>query len=160
MAALTANKVRPSKGTDKLLLVPVASGEVIYQGSIVGITASGLLENVDSGNVDTLKMVGIVADDSANTTPAATTAAGSVLADRSSADAGDKTVRQIWTKGRFLMDFSVSLTQADLGSKAFALNNNDCTNVTTTAVALGTIVGIYSTSQAWVELNEAPKLTE
>lgn len=160
MAAITANKVRQAKNVDKLLAVPVASGEVIYQGAIVGITAAGYLENVDSGNVDTLKMIGIVADDSANLTPAATTAAGSLLGDRSSADAGDKTVREIWTKGRFLLDFSVSLTQADLGSKAYALNNNDCTNVTTTAVAIGTIVSIYGTSKAWVELNEWPKLSE
>lgn len=154
MAAKTANNILEKKDVSALTLLPVDSGQIIYQNTIVGIDTDGLLKNVALENYATIRAVGIVADNSDNLTPAATTADGSVLADRSSAVAGDKTVRQVWMQGRFLLDFGETLAQDDLGKLAYAQNNNDCYLANTNAVLVGTIVGIYSTSQAWVELNK------
>lgn len=153
MAAITANKVRPNRNVGELLALPVKSGETILQGGIVGCGADGLLVNVTAANDETMKILGIVMDDSANLVPAPTTANGSLLNDRSSEDAGDKTVRLVAVKGQFLMDFAVAISQANLGDKAFAQNNNDCVLLTADGVCIGTIVRVVSTSQAWVELN-------
>jgi len=154
MSALTANNVLNKKNTDILYSFPVDSGEIILQNSIVGIGSDGLLKNPVIGNITTLRVAGIVADDSANTTPAATTADGSIAGDSASAEAGDKTVRQVWLQGRFLLNFSDVLTQADVGKLAYAKNNNDCYVADTDAVLVGTIVGFYSASRAWVDLNK------
>lgn len=154
MSAKTANNVLLKKDVNALTLFPVDSGQTIYQNTIVGVDTDGLLKNVAAANVATLRIVGIVADNSINTTPAATTADGSVLSDRSSADAGDKTVRQVWMQGRFLLDFVDTLAQTALGKLAYAKNNNDCSVSSVDGVLLGTIVSIYSISQAWVEINK------
>lgn len=153
MAAVTANQIKQMKDVENLIAVPVDSGQTIYQNTLVGIDSDGLLKNIAAANVATIRVVGIVADDSNYTTPKATTADGSLISDRSSAEAGDKTVRQIWTRGRFLLTFVDTLTQADCGKLAYAQNNNDCSVAATTAVLIGTIVSVYSASQAWVELN-------
>ena len=154
MAAKTENNVLQKKDVTALTMFPVDSGQKIYQNTIVGVDSDGLLKNVALANVATLRIAGIVADDSENTTPAATTADGSALADRASAVAGDKTCRLVWMQGRFLLDFTDTLAQTDLGKLAYAKNNNDCSISDVDAVLLGTIVSIYSTSQAWVELNK------
>jgi hypothetical protein len=155
MAAKTANNILQMKDVSALTLFPVDSGQTIYQNTLVGVDTDGLLKNIAAANVATLRIVGIVADDSANLTPAATTADGSILADRSSADAGDKTVRQVWMQGRFLLNFAETVAQDDLGKLAYAKNNNDCyLAAAADAILIGTIVGIYSSSQAWVELNK------
>jgi hypothetical protein len=154
MAALTANTVLESKNAEILFAFPVDTGETIYSNSIAGIGVDGLLKNITLANAPTILIAGIVADDSANITPAATTADGNVLLDRSSADAGDKTVRKVWTKGRFLLTFTDTLSADELGKVAYAKNNFDCSIQAVSAVKLGTIVGVYSTSQAWVEINQ------
>jgi hypothetical protein len=153
MAAVTANQIKQMKDVENLIAVPVDSGQTIYQNTLVGIDSDGLLKNIAAANVATIRVVGIVADDSNYTTPKATTADGSLISDRSSAEAGDKTVRQIWTRGRFLLTFVDTLTQADCGKLAYAQNNNDCSVAATTAVLIGTIVSVYSASQAWVDIN-------
>lgn len=160
MSAITANKRRLIKNPGSLMAFPVASGETMYQGAIVGVNASGYLVNVAAGNVDALKLIGVVADDSANVVPAATTANGNLASDVASEVAGDKTVRLIYVDGEFLMDFSVSVAQANVGDKAYAGNNNDCQLSTTAGVAIGTIVSFYSSAKAWVKLNWMPKLAE
>jgi hypothetical protein len=154
MAAKNENNILNKKDVGALVALPVDSGQTIYQNTLVGVDTDGLLKNIALANVQTLRVVGVVADDSANLTPAATTADGSILADRTSADAGDKTVRMVWLQGRFLLNFGEAVAQTDLGKLAYAKNNNDCYLTDTDAVLVGTIVGIYSTSQAWVELNK------
>jgi hypothetical protein len=153
MSAITANKVINIKDVDKLHAFPVKSGETIYQGGFAGISVDGYAYDLDSAIIPTSLIVGIVADDSANTTPAATTADGSVADDRSSADAGDKTVRKLYLSGRVLCDFAVTLSQDEVGKIAYAINNNDCSINGAGGVPIGTIVAFVSTSQAWVELN-------
>ena len=154
MAALTKNNILNKKDINVLHAFPVDTGETIYQDTLVGIGSDGLLKNIALANVSTIRIAGIVADDSANLTPAATGADGSLLNDRSSADNGDKTVRQVWLSGRFLLTFVDTLSQADCGKLAYAQNNNDCSVSSLNAVLIGTIVAVHSTSQAWVELNQ------
>jgi hypothetical protein len=153
MAAKTANNILLKKDVEVLHAFPVDSGEVIYQDTLVGIDADGLLKNIASANVATLRIVGVVADDSNVKPPAATGADGSLLGGRTSADNGNKTVRQVWLRGRFLLSFTDTLAQTDCGKLAYAKNNNDCSVSPASAVLIGTIVEIHSTSQAWVELN-------
>lgn len=154
MSAKTANNILNKKNTDILHLFPVKSGETIFQNTLAGVSIDGLLYDLDAAIIPSILIVGVVADDSANTVPAATTADGSVANDRSSADAGDKTVRQIWLSGRFLLDFTDPLTQADVGKIAYAKNNNDCSITSVGGVAIGTIVAFVSANLAWVELNQ------
>lgn len=153
MSALTANNVLQKKDIEAIQAFPVLSGETIYQDSICGIGVDGLLKNISASTYMTILIACIIADDSANTTPAATTGSGSIAADRTSAEAGDKTVRQTYTKGKFLLSFTDTLTQADVGKIAYAVNNNDCSVSNVGGVPVGTIVGFYSASLAWVELN-------
>jgi hypothetical protein len=149
MAAITANRSRQNKCVEELYALPVKTGTTIYQGAIVGIDSTGHL--IDA--VEGVKMIGIVMDAGEFDPPRATTANGSLFGDRTSPVAGDKTVRLVALRGRFLMDFGVAIAQANLGDKAFASNNNDCALLTAAGPALGTIVSVVSTSQAWVELN-------
>jgi len=154
MTAKAENNVLQKKDVNALHAFPVDSGEIIYQDTIVGIDADGLLKNVAPANVATLRIVGIVADDSAKLAPTATGADGSLISGRSSAENGDKTVRQAWLSGRFLLTFVDTLAQTDCGKLAYARNNNDCSVSSASAVLIGTIVEVHSTSQAWVELNK------
>ena len=153
MSAKTANNQLNKKNAEVLHLMPVKLGETIFQNTIVGVSVDGYVYDLDAAIIPSVIIAGIVADNSANTTPAATTAEGSVSGDRASADAGDKTCRQIWLRGRFLLDFTDTLTQADVGKVAYAANNNDCNVSGVAGVAIGTIVAFVSASLAWVELN-------
>lgn len=154
MTAKTANNILHKKDVEVLHAMPVKSGQVIYQDTLVGIGSDGLLANITAENVATLRIVGVVADDSSVKPPAATGANGSLLGDRASEDNGNKTIRQVWLHGRFLLDFVDTLTQADLGKLAYARNNNDCSVSAAQGVLIGTIVGIESAGKAWVDLNK------
>lgn len=154
MAAITANVVRPLK--DRMfeqIMVPVKSGVVIYEGAIVCIDATGYLDNLAAGNYAAAQQIGIVVDRDSVDPPGTTTSAGSTMNDRSTLPAGGKTVRMVAITGTFLMDFPGTITQAANGAKVWAPNNNDCQIVNTTAAALGSIVSVFSTTQAWVQLN-------
>ena len=156
MAAITANVVRPLK--DRMfeqVLVPVKSGVTIYEGSICCIDATGYLDNLAAGNYATAQQIGIVTDRDSVDPPGVTASAGSTLNDRSTLPptGGSKTVRMLAITGTFLMDFPGTITQAANGSKVWAPNNNDCQIVNTTAAAIGSIVSVFSTTQAWVQLN-------
>jgi hypothetical protein len=153
MSAKTANNVLQKKDVEILHAFPVDTGEIIYQNTIAGIGVDGLLKNVALANVAGIRLVGIIADDSANTTPAATTADGNITGDRTSPEAGDKTVRLVWLSGRFLLDFVDTLSADEVGKVAYAKNNNDCSLSSADAVPVGTIISVYSSSKAWVELN-------
>lgn len=155
MSAKTARNILHAKDTNALTAFPVASGEKIFQNTIAGVDSDGYLKDLDAANVATMRIVGIVADDAANEPEVATAGAGSLLADRSSADNGDKTVRQLWMQGRFLLDFAETLAQDDCGKLAYAKNNNDCyLSSGADTILIGTIVAIHSTSKAWVEINK------
>lgn len=153
MSAVTKNNILQKKDIEVLHAFPVDNGETIYQETLVGIGSDGLLKNITAENASVIRIAGIVADNSANVVPAPVTADGSLIDGRSSAESGDKTVRMVWLRGRFLLTFVDVLGQDDCGKLAYAQNNNDCSVSSAGAVLIGTIVEVHSTSQAWVELN-------
>jgi hypothetical protein len=152
--AITRNIATEKKHEGNLTAFAVASGETIYQGSLVGINASGYLVNITAANANTIKLVGVVADASANSTPVATTANGSISGGLhvSSAIAGDKTVRNVWLSGQFLLTFT-SITQAMVGVTVFA-SDNYTVDETLTGARVGTLVTYISATSGWVDLNK------
>ena len=112
--------------------------------------------NVTSSNVNNIRVVAIVHDDSANATgPAATTAAGSISGsfEEQSAVAGDKTVRRAYTDGIFEMTFT-AIAQSDVGKTVYAINNSDCDETQIAGMKIGTLTAYISATKGWVELNK------
>ena len=158
MSALTTGQNLDKKEPFVKQAFPVKSGETIYHNTMVIIDQDGFLKNLTTTNYQTAKMIGIVADDSAmENGPFATTADGAIGSSnresQSSVIAGDKTWREVWVRGRFLMTFTGTLSQADNGKLAYALNNNDVATLATAGRVIGTVMEVISTSQAYVELN-------
>jgi|GEM_PF-2415813 len=153
--AVTVNKEIIYKEPSGLMLFPVKSGETIYKGTLVAIGKDGYLYNLDSDACKEALMVGIVADDSANKTPAATTASGSISGnlEEGSAIAGDKTVRMVYTKGTFRMTFT-SITQAMVGQTMYATDNYTIDNVQTAGIPIGTLITYISSTEGYLALNE------
>lgn len=158
MGAVTANQDRKKKGDPTPISFPIASGEIIYQNTFIGIDASdGLGYNLDAALIAAgIDMVVIVADDTANPTgPAATTSAGAITGARheQSAIAGDKTVRLCWKDGEFLFTLS-GAGQGDVGKVAYATNNNTIvTSPAALGVPIGTITQLINTNTVFVDLN-------
>jgi hypothetical protein len=152
--AITRNIATEKKNEGEVTAFAVASGETIYQGSLVGINASGYLVNITAANANTIKLVGVVQDGSANSTPAATSANGSISGglNVSSAIAGDKTVRNVWLSGQFLLTFT-SIAQANVGSTVYA-SDNYTVDETLTGARVGTLVTYISATSGWVDLNK------
>ena len=100
--------------------------------------------------------MGIVADGSANETPAAASASGSISGtnQKASAVSGDKTVRKVYLGGKFFLTAS-SITQAMVGTTMYAVDNQtfDDTYETTTYLPLGKLVTYISATSGWVEIN-------
>ena len=154
--AVTANQVVDKRDEGGLIAIPVKSGETIYQNTIVAVGSDGYLYNLDSAAVPAASIVGIVADDSINTSgPAATTASGSISGTlvEGSAAAGDKTVRLVWTKGKFKLTLG-SITQAMVGTTMYATDNFTVDDTQISGVALGTLVTYISTTSGYVAINE------
>jgi len=153
--SVTINKEIIYKEPTGLIAIPVKSGEKIYKGTLVAIGKDGYLYNLDSDACKEALMVGIVADDSANRTPQATTANGSISGSfvEGSAIAGDKTVRLVYTKGIFKMTFT-SITQAMVGQVMYATDNYTIDNVQTAGIPVGTLVGYISATEGYLALNE------
>lgn len=152
--AVTKNQIVDKKDAGGLIAFPVASGETIYSNTLVGINASGYLFNLTAATANAARIVGVVADDSANSTPAATTANGSISGDleNSSAVAGDKTVRKVWTSGIFKLTFT-SITQAMVGKTMYA-SDNFTVDDTISGAKVGTLVSYLSATSGWIDLNK------
>jgi hypothetical protein len=154
--AVTANQQIVIKDPGGLLTVPVKTGETIYSGTLAGVGKDGYLYNLDSAAVPEITIIGIVADDSINPTgPAAVTASGSLSGglEVGSAVAGDKTVRNIWTKGDVKLTLT-SITQAMVGTTMYATDNYTVDDVATAGIAVGTLVTYLSATSGYVRLNE------
>lgn len=156
MAAVTANQVQAIKSASNLTTFPVASGETIYQNTLVAIVG-GYLYNLDSAAASAGTVVGYVVDDSANASgPAATTANGSISGalETVSAVAGDKTVRNVYLSGQIKVVAS-GLAQTSVGKVAYATNNNTVNIVGgNNAIKLGTVTTYLSSTSAYVDLNK------
>lgn len=150
------------KGLGRNIAFPVASGETIYQGTVVGVaTATGLLHDLDATVVAAgVRIAGIVMDSTANANgPAATTAAGSISGDREeqSVPAGDKTVRRVYVEGIFKVP-TTGLTQAAVGAPLYASDNYTFTTTSTSNQWIGTIVQFISATEVYVDLNKSYKI--
>lgn len=154
--AVTVNKQTESKEVGIPILGCIKSGETIYKGTLVGLGKDGLWYDLDAGAVPGCRMVGIVADDSANVTgPAATTASGSISGSMevASAAAGDKTCREIYTEGKFLLTFT-AIAQTDVGKTVFASDNYTVDEAMVNAVKVGSLITYISSTTGWVDLNK------
>jgi hypothetical protein len=153
--AKTAKQLPVMKEPGNITAFPVASGETLYQNTLVAIVG-GYLYNLDSAAAAAATIVGIVADDSANATgPAATTAAGSISGtlQEISALAGDKTVVNVYLSGQFNLT-GAGFAQTSVGKVAYA-SDNYTLNITGGAGAkLGTIVTYLSSTSVYVDINK------
>jgi len=154
--AVTANQILTIKEPSGLLTLPVKSGETIYSGTFAIIGNDGYLYNLTSSNFNQAMLIGVVCDDSINATgPAATTASGSVsgTAEVGSAVAGDKTVRNVWTKG-FVKAAFTSITQAMVGTTMFAKDNYVIDDTQLSGIPVGYLATYISATSGYICLNE------
>ena len=164
MAVVTASQVLNKKDDESLTLqvFPVESGETIYQNTLAGVNENGYLVNLTSGNYQKIRMVVVVADDSSNSSgPIATTSSGSISgnSEESSPVAGDKTVRQCWIRGRFLLPMT-NVLQNDVGKVVYAQNNFTVDETQLAGTPIGTLVSyVGSSTSAWIDLNAYYKPT-
>jgi hypothetical protein len=153
--AKTAEQNLNIKGYGRPVAFPVKTGETIYKGTLAVVDSAGYLVNLDSAAAPTARVVVFVADGSANTTPAATTANGSISGslEVKSADAGDKTVRYCYTHGLVKATFT-SITQAMVGKTVYATDNFTLDETQNAGVKVGTLVTYISATSGWVDLNK------
>lgn len=153
--AVTIEKNIDMKSYNELVAIPVASGETIYKGTFAAVDKAGYLRNLSSTYAAQAKCIVFVADCSANTRPAATTAAGSISGslENKSIAAGDKTVRLCYTKGMFKVTFT-SITQADLFKTVYASDNFTVDEAQVSAARMGTLVTYLSATSGYVDLNK------
>jgi hypothetical protein len=153
--AVTVEKILEIKGQTKEWSFPVASGETIYKGTIAVLDDDGYLRNLSSTYVTQAKIVVFVADGSANTSPAATTSAGSISGtlEVGSAVAGDKTVRLCYLDG-FVRATFTSTTQANIGKTQYASDNFTVDEAQNSGVKIGTLVTYIDADEGWIELNK------
>lgn len=153
--AKTAEQALNIKGQGNIIAFPVLSGETIYKGTMAVVNSDGLLTNLTSTTAKTGRVVAIVTDGSANATgPAATTASGSISGtyEEASAVAGDKTVRECYTKALVLLTFT-SIVQSDVGKTVYASDNYTVDEAMSAGIKIGTLVQYISATSGWVDLN-------
>jgi hypothetical protein len=153
--AKTAEQNLNIKGYGCPVAFPVKTGETIYKGTLAVVDSAGYLVNLDSAAAPTARVVVFVADGSANTTPAATTANGSISGDLEigSAVAGDKTIRYCYTSGLVKATFT-SITQAMVGKTVYATDNFTLDETQNAGVKVGTLATYISATEGWVDLNK------
>lgn len=154
--AVTANQILTIKEPGGLLSVPVKTGETIYSGTLAGVGNDGLLYNITASNYNTIMLIGFVCDDSINASGnAAVTSSGSISGtiEGNSAIAGDKTVRNIWTKG-FVKATFTSITQAMLGTTMYVKDNYTIDDTQTLGIPCGYLATYLSATSGYVALNE------
>lgn len=152
--AKTAEQIITIKQPGPTHLFPVASGETMYKGTFCAVTG-GYIANLDSANLYSATLIGLVADGSANVTgPAATTANGSISGTNriASADAGDKTCRNVYLEGIVLVT-GAGFAQTSVGKTCY-LSDNYTGNISGDGAMLGTIVTYISSTKVYVKMNE------
>lgn len=124
--------------------IPMIASETIYKGSTVIIGASTGYAFTNDGTTNTLSAGDIFAGICIETTT-------------SSAVAGAGCVN-VYRKGTFLLAFTDTLTQANVGDKVYVNNASDDAAVTITQdagvdVQVGNIVEFVSANLAWVSID-------
>ena len=136
MAVLTEDKIIKSKAQSVILENGLAAGVKLYRGAMVKVTAPGYLAPI--ADEVGAKMAGVNTFQSDNT--------GGL--------AGDVYGRY-WTQGIFLLTGS-GLTQADIGSDVYALDDQTITTTAATHLKVGSIVAPFvSATEAWVQIDGA-----
>ncbi len=141
MALSVNNDGLASRGASGLLAFLVAAAVHIYQGGVVTLrretgTGKGYAK-IPATNATTVEQCAGVAYGEA---------------DNSAGAAGAKTV-EVYAAGEFLLDFTgASLTQADVGAKAYATSDNVLTLTSTNNAEVGRITSVVSSVKAWVDL--------
>lgn len=153
--AVTIEKTIDYKDFGDPVLLPVASGETIYKGTIAVIDDDGYLRNLSSTYAPQGRIVALVKDDSANETgPAATTAAGSIsgTSEAPNDDAGDKTCRLCFLHARVKLTFT-AIAQSDVGKTVYASDNYTVDETQISGIKIGTLISYISATSGWVMLN-------
>jgi len=117
--------------------LPVAAGELIYQGAVIGYNSSGYVRNLN--NTD--NFAGFAEDH----------------IDNSTGLDGAKRIR-IRKRGSILLEIT-GITLTDLGRAVYATNNNSFTLSPTNAVYIGQISKIEDSGLAVVEFAFYPLVT-
>ena len=117
--------------------LPVAAGELIYQGAVIGYNSSGYVRNLN--NTD--NFAGFAEDH----------------IDNSTGLDGAKRIR-IRKRGSILLEIT-GITLTDLGRAVYATNNNNFTLSPTNAVYVGQISKIEASGTAVVEFAFYPLVT-
>lgn len=156
--AVTAEQIIKVKGLTDSRALPVASGELMVQGTVAVVsTATGLLEATDATIIAAgVDLAVIVKDGSANATgPAATTAAGSISGsfEEASAVAGDKTVRECYISGAFVVPLT-GADQASVGKKLYVADNYTFSLTSTSNQIVGVISQWLGGTKVVLELNK------
>ena len=141
MALSENNDGLKSRGAGPLRAFLVAAAVHIYNGAVVTLrretgTGKGYAK-VPATNATTVEQsVGV----------------SYAEADNSAGAAGAKTV-EVYDTGEFLLDFTgASLTQADVGAKAYATSDNVLTLTSTNNAEVGRITAVVSSVKAWVDI--------
>ena len=131
--AVTADQKIERSDADKGWM-PVAASKTLYQGTLAFV-ASGYASDDDNGGANAF--AGIVVQ----------------KADNASGSAGGEEV-ELYLRGKFKLSFpGVTLTQADVGATAYATDNYTCTDVATSATAIGKIVEFIDANTAMVQID-------
>jgi predicted RecA/RadA family phage recombinase len=139
--ALSANNRLSSRGAGRPRAFAVAASVHIYQGGVVNLRreagAGAGYAKIPATNVTTTEeLAGIAYGET----------------DNSSGVAGGKTV-EVHTEGEFLLSFpGETLTQADVGAKAYATSDNVLTLTATNNAYVGRITEFVSATSAFVDI--------
>ncbi len=117
--------------------LPVAAGELIYQGAVIGYNSSGYVRNLTISD----NFAGFAEDN----------------IDNSTGGDGAKKIR-IRKKGSIILEIP-NLVLTDLGRPVYATNNNSFTLFPTNAVYIGQISKIEAVGIALVEFAFYPLVT-
>jgi hypothetical protein len=137
MAALAADRNTEYSLGDTLAL-PVKASTTIYAGSLVCIDATGYA--VPAADTVGLIFVGVA----------------TAQADNASGAAGDINV-VVRRRGRYLLTYDGTATQADVGSLVYAVNDQtvDLTADTTNDILIGIVAKMEDADELWIEIDTA-----
>ena len=137
MTALTSDR-NTEYSLGDLLAIPVAAGERIFAGSLVCADADGYA--VPAEDAAGLAFQGVATSQ----------------ADNSSGDDGDKSV-VVRRRGRYRLAYSGALTQAALGAKVYAVDDQtvDAANGISHSVLAGVIDRVEGPGDCWVSIDAA-----
>ncbi len=139
--ALSANNRLTSRGTGRLRAFKVAASTHLYQGGVTSLrreagAGAGYAKVPATNATTTEESVGVAYGE----------------ADNSSGAAGDKTV-EVHIEGEFVLSFpGETLTQADVGAKAYATSDNVLTLTATNNAYVGRITEFVSGTSAFVDI--------